>query len=137
MLHSQKTDGIFRFPLTTRKHDMSNSTPMHHRAIDWAIEKGYFLSVTDLSCDVFMDDPEDDEWDIKHSQDRQALIDAAEGTDIANVHIFERADDSARITVFSVIDEGIPGETINDYTISDDPLSVEFDQWFGSACDDY
>lgn len=110
---------------------------MHIRAIDWALAKGYCMSVTDVSCEVFCDDPDDDEWDVKHSTDRMDIIEAAEGTDIANVHIFERADDATRIVCFSVIDEGEPSESINDYTCSKNPLNKEFDSWFSEACNDY
>jgi hypothetical protein len=107
--------------------------PMHIHAIDWALDKGYVMSVTDLCAD-------DGEWDVKYSADRAALIEACQATDIPNVHIFEHVPTSEgwgwrRITTFSVIDEGVPAETINDYTIGE--FAEEFDAWFGEICSQY
>jgi hypothetical protein len=107
------------------------TTSIHIKAIDWALAKGYFLSVRDYS---------EDEYDIKLSQDRQAIIDACEATDLPNVHIteieyFEHLVPKAiknrrRIAVFSVIDEGIPDETINDYIAEN---GGEFDTFMNEA----
>ena len=115
---------------------MSNSTPMHHRAIDWAIDKGYVLSVQDYECNP---DPRmTDEWDVQYTRNRADIIAACDATELPNVTIYQTfGPGHKRITTFSVIDEGIPSEAINDYTCSDDPLSIEFDEWFGSASDDY
>ena len=110
---------------------------MHIRAIDWALSKGYLMSVTDLCCSVFNDDPDDDEWDVEFSDDRAEIIAATEATDVPNVYIFESKTVNSHICTFSVIDEGQPDETINDYTVSDDPRAQEFDQWFSDACSDY
>lgn len=110
--------------------------PIHERAVEWAIERGYYLSVTDLCCSIFNDDPDDDEWDVKHSQDKAAIMDAIDATDIPNVHIFLSADDASRQIVFSVINEGVPDETINDYTLGSKPAAQAFDQWFNKTCDE-
>lgn len=95
---------------------------MHERAIDWAIAQGYYLSVTDISC-------EPDEWDVWLSQDRKEVIDACEATELPNVSIYRKRPSGkyARIAVFSVIDEGTPEETINDYSAKQ---GGEFDTWF-------
>ena len=102
---------------------------MHIKAIDWAISKGYFISVTDMCADV-------DEWDVKHSQDRKELIDACEATEIPNVWIHKYVEwvdhnkasrkGYKRVAIFSVIDDGIPDETICDYT----PAEGEFNDWW-------
>lgn len=109
--------------------------PMHTRAIDWALSKGWLISVTDLCCD-------DDEWDLEYSSDRDACHDAASATDIPNVHLFTA--EREHIMTFSVIDEGVPDETINDYTIARDDAPEwkkkacdEWDQWWNKAVDDY
>ena len=115
---------------------MTNQIPMHHRAIDWAIDKGYVLSVQDYECNP---DPRmTDEWDVQYTRSRADIIAACDGTELPNVTIYQSVGPGhKRITTFSVIDEGIPGDAINDYTVSDDPLSLEFDLWFGRAYDDY
>ena len=110
--------------------------PIHERAVEWALGLGYFISVTDISCDVFSEDPADDEWDIKHSTDKAEIMAAIEGTDLPNVYIFTEADDKTYQFAFSVIDEGVPLETINDYTMSNRPVSMAFDKWFSDVCDE-
>ncbi len=103
---------------------------IHIKAIDWALALDYFISVRDVSEDAF---------DIKWSQDRAAIIDAIEGTELPNVFITDKSDPEStqtdtgqtrnkyrRVAVFSVIDEGEPDETINDYI---DRPGGEFDQW--------
>lgn len=101
-------------------------TAIHIKAIDWAIAQGYTLSVTDVSADR-------GEWDVWRSHDRKAVIEACEATELPNVYI-EKLDPDRnkyiRVAVFSVIDEGIPEETINDYI---SPDGGEFDRWMESA----
>jgi hypothetical protein len=103
--------------------------PMHERAIDWAIAQGYYLSVRDYY---------EEEFDVRHSQDRKEVIDACEATELPNVYIGRRQNrldpndifyDS--VAVFSVIDEGIPDETICDYV----PATGEFNDWFDAELD--
>jgi hypothetical protein len=120
---------------------MTTTTPMHERAIDWALAKSCSMSVRDYSCD---------DYDCKFSTDRAEILDHAMGTDLPNVEIFAprqinfdtEAKPSRRkweyVCTFSIIDEGVPEETINDYTVSsDNPLAQEFDAWFSGACNDY
>ena len=110
--------------------------PMHIRAVDWALIKGFYISVNDYCC-------EPDEWDVQQSNDRDEILDAINGTEIPNVYIYEKLNQSnddrdpayRHITTFSVIDEGNPSETINDYTCG--PNSNEFDKWFSEACGEY
>jgi hypothetical protein len=98
------------------------TTSIHIKAIDWALTKGYLLSVRDYS---------EDEYDIELSQDRQAIIDACEATELPNVEIIDAWPvGHKRIAVFSVIDEGIPDETINDYIAEP---GGEFDKFFNEA----
>jgi hypothetical protein len=107
------------------------TTSIHIKAIDWALAQGYFLSVRDYS---------EEEFDLKLSQDRAEIIDACEATEMPNVYIteieyFEHLVPKAiknrrRIAVFSVIDEGIPDETINDYIAKP---GGEFDTFFNQA----
>jgi hypothetical protein len=86
----------------------------HIKAIDWALAQGFNMSVTDLCCD-------EGEWDLEHSTDRAKLIDACQATDIPNVYIYKlEGMDQLYLLTFSVIDEGIPDETINDWTIPRD-----------------
>jgi hypothetical protein len=90
----------------------------HEVAIDWALARGYNISVKDR-C-------QDNEWDVVHSHDRQEILDACEATDVPNVYIFNPMWNPEPgimhgichkyLLTFSVIDEGIPAETINDYT---------------------
>jgi hypothetical protein len=122
---------------------MTTTTPMHERAIDWALAKGYSMSVRDYSCD---------DYDCKFSTDRAEILDHAMGTDLPNVEIFAPTEHIKGcspdgiidrrtwkyVCTFSIIDEGVPEETINDYTVSsDNPLAQEFDAWFSGACNDY
>lgn len=107
-------------------------TPIHIQAVDWALSKGYVMSVTDYCCSVFNDDPDDDEWDIQYSSDRAEILSAIDGTDLPNVYVFGIkfvGAERKHITTFSVIDEGIPEESINDYTIPREGGS-EFDDWY-------
>lgn len=98
---------------------------IHIRAIDWALGEGYFISVRDYS---------ETEFDIKRSQDRAAIIEAVEATELPNVYISVfipiRLPAWRRIAVFSVIDEGEPLETINDYIARSGGV---FDKWFNTA----
>ena len=129
---------MFEVPINNGIENMTKTTaPMHERAIDWALGKGYSMSVRDYSCD---------EYDCEFSQDRAEILEHAMGTDLPNVEIFspktdKDADEKRRlwnyVCTFSIIDEGEPSETINDYTCSSNPLAVEFDEWVGSACNDY
>ncbi len=93
---------------------------IHLKAIDWALGKGYCLSVCDVSSPI-------GEWDIEKSTDRAEIIEAIEATELPNVHIVDPKYNHA-LAVFSVIDEGIPEETINDYA----PATGEFNDWFNS-----
>jgi hypothetical protein len=107
---------------------------IHIHAIRWALAQGYVMSVTDLCAD-------DDEWDCEYSADEAEITACCSATDIPNAYIFEKVDcadgrgagdkDSEgncyrHISTFSVIDEGVPEETINDYTIG--AGADEFDQ---------
>lgn len=94
---------------------------IHLKAIDWALAKGYRLSVTDYCIDL--EGPDD--FDLYLSSDRDAIIEAIEATEMPNVHINSH---DGSIAIFSVIDEGIPEETINDYS----PAQGEFNDWFNS-----
>jgi hypothetical protein len=96
----------------------------HHKAIDWALAQGYDMSVTDLYAD-------DDEWDVEHSTKRQEIIEACEATDVPNVYIYRW--DGAYLLTFSVIDEGVPDETVNDWTVPRD----DADPWRIEAAKDF
>lgn len=82
----------------------------HIKAIDWAITKGAYISVRDYS---------EDDYDLQMSNDRAAILAAIDATELPNVEIHMRDGTSIEyryLLTFSVIDEGIPDETINDYT---------------------
>jgi hypothetical protein len=118
---------------------------IHIRAVDWALDKGYVISVQDYCCEA-------DEWDCEYSRDRAKILEAIDGTELPNVYILEpfiehktriSGDKTKKIiqsnyrhiTTFSVIDEGTPSETINDFSCG--PNSGEFDQWISDAWKDY
>ena len=96
------------------------TTSAHIKAIDWALAQGYALSVRDCS---------EEDYDLTLSQDRAAVIEACTDTELPSVEIHMpsapvEGDENtvtrrrwAYLLTFSVIDEGIPDETINDYTI--------------------
>ena len=92
--------------------------PAHIKAIDWALSQGYVMSVTDLQAD-------DGEWDLERSSDREAIIEACRATDIPNVYIFRTKPEPGYLLTFSVIDEGVPDETVNDWTVPRD----DAEQW--------
>lgn len=96
---------------------------IHLKAIDWALAKGYRLSVTDYCIDL--EGPDD--FDLYRSSDRDAIIEAIEATELPNVHIIDPKYNHT-LAIFSVIDEGIPEETINDYS----PAQGEFNDWVNS-----
>jgi len=101
------------------------TTAIHIQAIDWAIAQGYYLSVRDYS---------EDEFDLEDSQDRDAIIEACEATELPNVHIEKRGMYAKRrIAIFSVVDEGIPHETINDFIAKP---GGEFDTWWNEKVDE-
>ena len=96
------------------------TTSIHIKAIDWALAQGYSISVSDY-CE--------DEYDVLLCRDRVEILGAVEGTELPNVFIHKPSVKSpgkwVRVAVFSVIDEGIPDETINDYVAQPDG---EFDK---------
>ena len=100
------------------------SKAAHIAAIEWAIAKGYVLSVGDYS---------EDEYDLEYSANRAAILEAVQATDLPNVAIFRpnQTDTSAEahgwdyLLTFSVIDDGIPEETVADWTIPRDDAA----QW--------
>ncbi len=100
-------------------------TSIHIRAIDWALARGYVLSVRDYS-----EDYSEETCDVWRSDNRKEIIEATEATEMPNVHILEPVGNKyRRIAIFSVIDEGIPEETINDYIAKP---GGEFDAWWNS-----
>ena len=101
------------------------SNPIHVDAIDWALSQGYLLSVRDYS---------EDEYDVKLSADRAEILDIVQNIELPNVFIHQRMQNEEtgkpsyrRVAVFSVIDEGFPAETINDYVCK---AGSEFDNWW-------
>lgn len=108
--------------LTKTKHYESRQPEpdlaAHIRGIDWALAQGYNMSVTDRCAD-------EGEYDLVHSTDRAAIIEACQATDIPNVEIWRPlvVDGHTKheyLLTFSVIDEGIPDETVNDWTVPND-----------------
>lgn len=87
----------------------------HEIAIEWALSKGYCMSVCDYSSDV-------DEWDCEYSTDKAEIMECCRATELPNVSIFRGRD---YLLTFSVIDDGIPAESINDYTVPRD----DAEQW--------
>jgi len=90
----------------------------HERALDWALGKDARISVRDYQGDEDADG--NPEYDCFLSTDRKEIIEAIEGTEMPNVEIYLQPDAKspfAYLLTFSVIDEGIPDETICDWTI--------------------
>jgi len=109
------------------RHAKREKQSIHITAIDWAIGQGYFIGVQDYSSEL-------DEWDVRFSRDKAAIIEAIEATELPNVVIFKKVISAVhageaykRLATFSVIDEGHPDETINDYQAK---MGGEFDTWF-------
>lgn len=99
---------------------------IHKKAVMWALCKNYVISVTDYSAEA-------DEWDIEDSRNYHEILAAIEATELPNVYIYDvttmlDGTEAARkrIVAFSVIDEGQPDETINDYTAKP---GGPFDTW--------
>lgn len=128
----EHSDGEAASVLASLAHDFLNANsstvmPIHIKAIDWALAQGYVICVGDYS---------ETDWDISFSSDRAAIIAAVEATELPNVTIYNkrRSGKHHRIAVFSVIDEGWPSQTINDYVAK--PFG-EFEHWFDAAMQSY
>ena len=90
----------------------------HERAIDWALGRKAKISVRDYAADD--DEDGNPEYDVFLSSNRKEIIDGINGTDIPNVEIYlqpSKEDIYRYLLTFSVIDEGIPDETICDWTV--------------------
>jgi hypothetical protein len=89
----------------------------HEVAVDWALARGYNISVGDYN---------EIELDLEHSEDRDEIIKAILATDMPNAYIYDYR--HKYLFTFSVVAENSPGETISDYTIPATP-----DEWLCSA----
>ncbi|MCP4470472.1 MAG: hypothetical protein GY815_07265 [Gammaproteobacteria bacterium] len=114
----------------------------HERAIDHFLAKGARISVRDLhggkdedgnpEHELFLTSDQDEggnpEYDLFLSNDRKHIIDACQATDLPILAVYLQPDTDTEyryLLTFSVIDKGIPDETINDWTVPCDNA----DQW--------